>query len=924
MQHAKWDKYARRNPFWASGDTWRRLRSEAQAGLSANRLKRGYSIWEQSGRKLTKYMTEQLNNNMLETRDLCFRYTADVMCDFIWGIDAGTLTRHTGEPNKVQQMASKWTNYAFYMISIFMASIIAPFTRLLLRLRFYPKDTDEFFSNLTKESINLRLKTGEEPQRVDYLSHLLKLRDEKNASHDDLVGHALTVMLDGYDTTGTALLHALYYLSEFPSAQQKLRMELRQNTEHEKSLDYDKLSQLPYLEQVVYESLRLSSLIPQYTKICTESTFIQLSENRRVEVEEGMTVMIPNYQFHHDAKYFPDPEAFRPERFNNGEHIKMVQQGILLPFSDGPRICMGMRLALLTLKSALFHIISNYQIVRSKQKIVTDGDSGFGVVLQGDINLEYRRFVRSSNRFPLGALNKQLLNERAAVMWTLIGVLLGIVHVAFAAVYLYLTWFHSYWTKRGLVTAQPLTLLGSYPGLFGGGSSFIEDIGKIYNKYKGKERAVGVFLTRQPQILVLDPQLAHEVLVTNFSDFRDTVTSSYVTHSKDYDKYVSRNPFFSAGDEWKKHRVNAGAGLTPNKLKQAYAIWEQTGEKLVSFMQSCIEERGSNIIETRDLCYRYTAQAMGDFIWGIDAGSLTGSVKETSSFQRISTEWVTHAFLGITRFNRTTIAPIVRRLFRMRFFTQAADDFYLKLTRDAAKLRQSGSGGERSDYLAHLLQLQEKGASLDDMVGHAMTVLMDGFETSSAVLYHMLYTLGAYPEQQEKLRSEILTALGVDKCISYEQLNALPYLDQCVYESMRMTSVIGFLLKICTRPTKMDLGNDKILNVEPGVTVAIPAYHFHHDEAYFPQPDEFRPERFDNEAISELTKRGCLLAFGDGPRICLGMRVGLLSVKMALLRILSQYKIEQTNKLSLSSDSGLGMYLDGDVDLRYTRIELSK
>lgn len=54
----------------------------------------------------------------------------------------------------------------------------------------------------------------------------------------------------------------------------------------------------------------------------------------------------------------------------------------------------GMRLALLTIKSALFHILNNYQIVRSKRKIVTDGDSGFGVVLQGDINLEYRRFVQ--------------------------------------------------------------------------------------------------------------------------------------------------------------------------------------------------------------------------------------------------------------------------------------------------------------------------------------------------------------------------------------------------------------------------------------------------------------------------------------------------------------------------------------------------
>lgn len=123
-----------------------------------------------------------------------------------------------------------------------------------------------------------------------------------------------------------------------------------------------------------------------------------------------------------------------------------------------------------------------------------------------------------------------------------------------------------------------------------------------HSKYKGKQRAVGTFLTRKPQILVLDPQLAHEVLVTKFSDYRDTVTSSYVTHSKDdYDKYVARNPFFSAGDEWKKRRTDGGAGLTPNRLKQAYAIWEQTGEMLVNYMQRCIEERHSNIIETRDV-----------------------------------------------------------------------------------------------------------------------------------------------------------------------------------------------------------------------------------------------------------------------------------------------------------------------------------
>lgn len=51
-----------------------------------------------------------------------------------------------------------------------------------------------------------------------------------------------------------------------------------------------------------------------------------------------------------------------------------------------------------------------------------------------------------------------------------------------------------------------------------------------------------------------------------------------------------------------------------------------------------------------------------------------------------------------------------------------------------------------------------------------------------------------------------------------------------------------------------------------------------------------------------------------------GMRLGLLNVKLAVLRILSEYKIELTKKLPLSSDSGMGVFLDGDVNLRYTKL----
>lgn len=49
---------------------------------------------------------------------------------------------------------------------------------------------------------------------------------------------------------------------------------------------------------------------------------------------------------------------------------------------------------MLTLKSALVHILSNFQVVRGRDRLIPKGDSGFGVVLQGDVNLEYRRFFR--------------------------------------------------------------------------------------------------------------------------------------------------------------------------------------------------------------------------------------------------------------------------------------------------------------------------------------------------------------------------------------------------------------------------------------------------------------------------------------------------------------------------------------------------
>jgi len=65
--------------------------------------------------------------------------------------------------------------------------------------------------------------------------------------------------------------------------------------------------------------------------------------NDSLIIDKDQKIIIPIHSLHYDPKYFPDPELFDPERFLSEEKAKR-QSGIYLPFGDGPRICIGIRL----------------------------------------------------------------------------------------------------------------------------------------------------------------------------------------------------------------------------------------------------------------------------------------------------------------------------------------------------------------------------------------------------------------------------------------------------------------------------------------------------------------------------------------------------------------------------------------------------
>ena len=88
------------------------------------------------------------------------------------------------------------------------------------------------------------------------------------------------------------------------------------------------------------------------------------------------------------------------------------------------------------------------------------------------------------------------------------------------------------------------------------------------------------------------------------------------------------------------------------------------------------------------------------------------------------------------------------------------------------------------------------------------------------------------------------------------------------------------------------------LVIPKGINIEIPAYSYHHDEEYFPNPSKFDPERFNDDNKHKINM-SAYLPFGDGPRSCLGLRFGLMQVKLGILKLINNYEFTVCHKTTI-------------------------
>lgn len=127
-------------------------------------------------------------------------------------------------------------------------------------------------------------------------------------------------------------------------------------------------------------------------------------------------------------------------------------------------------------------------------------------------------------------------------------------------------------------------------------------------------------------------------------------------------------------------------------------------------------------------------------------------------------------------------------------------------------------------------------------------------------------------EIQQKLFAEIVEmqkSLDGGR-IDYDALQSLKYLDQIVCETLRKWP-IPFIDRVCVKNFLLEDEEKTIaIQMEKGKSVWIPVYGLHHDPQFFPNPEEFDPERFSDENKDKIVP-GTYLPFGLGPRNCIGL-----------------------------------------------------
>ncbi|XP_054285819.1 cytochrome P450 6a8-like [Macrosteles quadrilineatus] len=480
-------------------------------------------------------------------------------------------------------------------------------------------------------------------------------------------------------------------------------------------------------------------------------------------------------------------------------------------------------------------------------------------------------------------------------------VILGLL-LLFITFYLSVVKNYTYWETKGVPFIEPSFPFGNTKDLLMGRKQLGEIYNDFYNKFKG-ERYFGVYEIRRPIFVVRDPQLIKHILTKDFNHFQNRFTISKSVNPKV--DYLAKHLFNLEGQEWKHMRVKLSPTFTSGKIKTMFLLIEQCVEQLINHVNEQTDK--NSVIDVKDVLARFTLDTIATCAFGLESNSLED---RDSEFYHYGVKIFHLSFARQIRRILFAVFPTIMKLSSIRLVSKDLTEFFTRVVRDTLEYREKNNV-TRNDFLNLLIQVgQNKNSEKEEVNGNsenkakvntAFTVeeiaaqsfvfFAAGFETASSTMSFCLYELAQNPDIQDRLYEEIKETLSKhDGKPTYQTLQEMPYMDKVINETLRRYASLAVLNRVCTEKYKVP---DSELVIEEGTNVVIPTFAIHHDPQFYPDPFKFDPERFSPERVRERHPY-VHLPFGEGPRVCIGMRFGLLQTKIGLAYMLMNFEFGLT------------------------------
>jgi len=178
--------------------------------------------------------------------------------------------------------------------------------------------------------------------------------DTRGMSDRQLRDELITLLITGYETTASALTWAWYLLAQHPEAAARLATEVSEVLSDRAPTAAD-VPHLEFTEHVVLEAMRLYPPAFGISRLATETV-----EIGGYQLPAGTICYVSQWVTHRDARFFAEPNEFRPERWENGL-ARRLPKFAYFPFGGGPRVCIGNSLAMLELVLVVARIAQRFR-----------------------------------------------------------------------------------------------------------------------------------------------------------------------------------------------------------------------------------------------------------------------------------------------------------------------------------------------------------------------------------------------------------------------------------------------------------------------------------------------------------------------------------------------------------------------------------